>query len=240
MSKRTWIIIGATSIIAESFARLIAQEGHALLLVARDAHQLDVIASDLRLRFQVHCETLPIDCSDLPQQLLTLISVKKGECSLFLAHTFMSDNSELTVRTIHHLIDVNVTSTIQMIHTYMKRNQASFEVLFLSSVAACRGRAKNSLYGASKAAIEVYLQGLQQAAKKHQCFTIARLGFIDTKLTYGKPGIFYASSPTACAKACRKAIRKRKRLIYHPFFWRILMGIITRLPFFLYKKIRED
>ena len=99
----------------------------------------------------------------------------------------------------------------------MKQKQHT--ILYLSSVAACRGRAKNSLYGASKTAIEIYLQGLQQAATKQQHITIARLGFIDTKQTYGVPGIFYAAPPKECAEACWKAIKRKKRLFYFPKFW---------------------
>ena len=151
----------------------------------------------------------------------------------------MSNNDKLTDHTLEQLLTVNVTNTIQLIHAYWNKKQTEHHLLFLSSVAACKGRAKNSLYGASKAAVEVYLQGLQQAASNSQHITIARLGYIDTHVTYGQPGIFYASPPKACAKACWHAVKTKKRLLYHPFFWRYIMGIITHLPFAVYKKMRH-
>ena len=236
MNPSTWVILGATSIIAEQFAHEAAQAGCALLLVARNQQQLEVIAADIHLRYGVACTVFVVDfmqdTSGLINQLESL-----DEINLFIAHSLIINNDQLTHQSIDELIQVNVVSPIQLIHAYLHKKQTQHRVLYVSSVAACRGRAKNSLYGASKAAIEIYLQGLQQAAPASQTITIARLGFIDTKSTYGEPGIFYASPPKACARACWRAVLKNKRLIYHPFFWRYLMGVISNLPYFLYKKM---
>jgi len=178
MSKRTWVILGATSIIAKEFAHLAATLGHALLLVGRDQEQLDIIAADIRLRYHVHCDVMNTDFSNNIQQLITVLDHLKN-IDLFIAHSVMLNNEKLTNKTISELINVNITSTIQLIEAYWHKKQTQHRILFVSSVAACKGRAKNSLYGASKAAVEMYLQGLQQAASHKQHITIARLGYID-------------------------------------------------------------
>lgn len=236
MSKRTWVILGATSIIAKEFAHLAATAGHTLLLVGRDQEQLDIIAADIRLRYHVHCDVMNTDFSNNIQQLITVLDHLKN-IDLFIAHSVMLNNDKLTNKTISELINVNITSTIQLIEAYWHKKQTQHRILFVSSVAACKGRAKNSLYGASKAAVEMYLQGLQQAASHKQHITIARLGYIDTHATYSEPGIFYASPPKTCAKACWNALYENKRMIYHPFFWRYIMLAITQLPFAVYKKM---
>jgi short-subunit dehydrogenase len=236
--KRTWIIVGATSIIAQEFAAIAAKNKHPLVLVGRNKEQLSLIASDLQLRHKISCDILVTDLSKKYDVLLQYITNSSIESDLFLAHTTMVSNQELSAVTIQEVIHTNILSTIEIIHTYLQKKQAEHHLLFLSSVAALRGRAKNSLYGASKAAIEVYLQGLQQQADKNTCITIARLGFIDTRLTFGEPGVFYASPPEACARACWKAVKNHKRVIYHPFFWRYIMAIIRHLPFFIYKKMK--
>lgn len=238
MTRRTWVILGATSIIAERFAHLAAQAGHHLILVGRDDPQLMLIAADIQLRYQVSCTSLCINMTEPPDLLLDILKQSDGESDLFIAHSDFADNAHLDPGAINRLLTINVLSTTILIHTYLNSKQTEHHLLFLSSVAACRGRAKNSLYGGSKAAIEIYLQGLQQSASKQQHITIARLGFIDTRQTYGVPGVFYAASPEACAKACWKAVHKKKRMFYYPFFWRVLMAIISRLPFFIYKKIK--
>lgn len=238
MTKRTWVILGATSIIAKEFAHLAAQSGHALLLVGRHQSNLAIIAADISLRYHVHCDVITADFAHDINQLIKILDHHKN-INLFIAHSCMLNNNKLNNSTIAELINVNITSTAQLIDAYWHKKQSEHRILFISSVAACKGKARNSLYGASKAAIEVYLQGLQQASSHKQHITIARLGFIDTHVTYGEPGVFYASSPKACAEACWDALNSNKRMLYHPFFWRFIMTAIIMLPFSIYKKMRH-
>lgn len=237
MTQRAWVILGATSIIAEQFAQQAAKAGHQLRLVGRQEEQLHLIASDIRLRFQVVCEVFVVDMMAPADVLIEVLKNTEQELDLFIAHSDFTDNEHLNPKSINQLVKVNIESTVLLINEYWNTKQSAHNLIYLSSVAACRGRAKNSLYGASKACIEVYLQGLQQAATEKQQISIARLGFIDTKQTYGLPGIFYAGAPEACAKACFKAVKRKKRLVYFPSFWWAIMAIMTRVPFFIYKKM---
>jgi len=237
MSKTTWLILGATSIIAKEFAHLVAQSGQNLILVGRNSKQLALMAADIRLRYAVNCEELWTDFAADLSPVTHLFEQKKTELALFFAYSQILPNSALSHDNINDLLRINVISTTEIIHAYLLKPQKDHRILYLSSVAACRGRAKNSLYGASKAAIEIYLEGLAQAYGKNLQVSIARLGFIDTVQTFGQPGIFYASPPKACAKACWHAINKGKFRFYHPFFWRFIMGIISRLPHFIYNRI---
>ncbi|MGQ3888887.1 SDR family NAD(P)-dependent oxidoreductase [Legionella sp. CNM-1927-20] len=238
MKPITWVILGATSIIAEEFARLAGQHNHPLLLIGRDKEQLAIIAADLQLRYHVPCSFIVFDFTSNIEELIKILQETKEELAFFIAYSDMTDNQSLNFSAIKTLVTTNVTSIVQLIFGYLQKEQSEHRLVFLSSVAACRGRAKNSLYGASKAAIEVFLQGLQQTKNKNRHITIARLGFIDTAQTFGMPGIFYASSPKKCAKVCWKASYSNKHLIYHPRFWRYIMAVITRIPFFIYKKLR--
>ena len=235
--KRQWIICGATSVIAEEFAKIAAQAGHDLLLVGKDEPQLQIIACDLQLRYSITCQVMVQNFCNNLENLIKHIKHSTQELDIFLAHSLTLNNNNLTATSMQSLINVNITSTCQLIYTYLNRQQNEYHLLFLSSVAAARGRAKNSLYGASKKAVEVYLEGLQQA-NPQQGISIARLGFIDTKTTYGEAGIFYASPPHHCAMACWRAAMRKKRLIYHPSFWRLIMAVIQCLPFYMYQKFR--
>ncbi|WP_028388422.1 SDR family NAD(P)-dependent oxidoreductase [Legionella fairfieldensis] len=239
MKKKTWVILGATSIIAKNFAHLAAQTGNPLLLVGRNVEQLAVIARDIRLRYRINCEVLFTDFSADLTKLTDFIQHQPEEINLFIAYSALIENDALNEKTMNQLIQVNVSSTLQIIHAYFKRPQNEHRLVFLSSVAACRGRAKNSLYGSSKALIDTYLEGLQQARKSTQHITIARLGFIDTHQTFGLPAEKYAASPANCAKACWQASYKKKRLIYYPFCWRFIMMIIKCTPFFIYRRMNR-
>lgn len=238
MTQRTWVILGATSIISKKFAHLAAQNAHHIYLIGRQEEQLNLIANDIKLRYSVTCDVVVMDMTANPEHILSILKNHAEEIDLFIAHSDFTENHQLTPQTINQLVQTNIQATVLLINAYVNKKQRAHNLIYLSSVAACRGRAKNSLYGASKACIEIYLQGLQQAATEKQHITIARLGFMDTKQTYGLPGIFHAGSPEICAKTCWQAVSKNKHLFYYPFYWRAIMTIISNLPFFIYKKMK--
>lgn len=234
---RTWILLGATSIIAEQFAHLAAQNNCNLRLIGRDLEQLTLISQDLKIRYSISCD---LRLCDFSQKIdpLNLFDAIEGEFDLFIAQSDFTDNLNLNTESITQSIHVNILASVLLINHYLNLKQKKHHILYLSSVAASRGRAKNSLYGGTKAALEIYLQGVQQGASETQHICIAKLGFIDTKQTYGLPGIFYAAPPSQCAKACWKAMQAHKRLLYFPKFWFLIMAVIRSLPFFIYKKMK--
>lgn len=238
-NKKRWVIIGATSAIAQAFARQVAADGFNLLLIARDSDELQTIAADCQIRYSVHCDSVCIDLEKDTRHLVNILSQHNDELYLFLAASSILENNALTSQNIDTMLQVNVLSLTQIIHVYWQKQQINHRIIFLSSVAACRGRYKNSLYGGSKALIEIFLQGLQQQSGKTQHITIARLGFIDTVQTYGKEGIFYAASPVECARVCYQANSRSKRQFYYPFFWRYIMWIIRHLPFAVYQRLKS-
>ncbi len=236
MDKNTWVIIGATSVIAEGFAHIAAENGHALVLVGRNRERLNAIAMDIGIRFRVEATIFVCDFAVDSETLCAFIENLES-INIFIASSDIVENDALNTETIKRSLTVNTISSAQIINTYWNKKQTTHQLIFLSSVAACRGRLVNSLYAGSKAMVEVYLQGLQQAAEPDKTITIARLGYIDTRQTFHKSGIFYASAPNATAKACWKASYQGKKLMYHPFFWRYIAGVLRSLPFFLFQRI---
>ena len=62
-------------------------------------------------------------------------------------------------------------------------------------------------------------------------------GFVDTKMTFGQPGLFLVASPEKVAHDILKALRKRRDVLYTPWFWRIVMRLIRAVPERIFKKM---
>lgn len=230
-----WIISGATSKIAESFALKAAEEGSELLLVGRGLEDLETIANDIRIRTRVTCDVMVADLAT--KDIEPLIEfIQTNECFLFIAQAQMIANADLNEKQCSTLIETNCTASVRMINAYLNSKQPFYRIIYLSSVAGDRGRFKNSFYGATKKMVDTYLEGLLNTP--NSAITIARLGFIDTRLTYGEPGIFYAAKPEECGQYLFLANQKGKNLLYYPKFWFLIMSIIKSLPLMIFKRLK--
>ena len=104
MTVRTWVILGATSIIAEEFARLAAENGHHLRLVGRNKEHLALIAQDLQIRYKVSCQSIVMDMTAPADKLITILNSGEQELDLFIAHSDFTGNKELNSVSITRLI----------------------------------------------------------------------------------------------------------------------------------------
>lgn len=239
MHKSNWIIVGASSPIAKAFMSVAIKSTRQFLLIGRDHDDLRLTARNLMIRYNVPSKVISADLSltDKFNELITAITSLPGETNIFLAHTLMVSNDELNSHLINKTIAVNINATSQLIHAFINQCQQPKTILYLSSVAGERGRAGNSFYGASKKAIDIYLDGIKVSNPNLKIISL-RLGFIDTKLTYGRSGVFLAKSPEACAKFCYKLFQKKINRKYYPFFWRYIMLIIKCIPEKLFKHLK--
>ena len=100
-------------------------------------------------------------------------------------------------------------------------------IVALSSVAGDRGREVNYVYGAAKSGLTVFLQGLRSRLfKKGVHVLTVKPGFVDTSMTFGKPGVFAV------------ALRRGRNQIYVPWFWWWIMSIIAIIPETLFKRLK--
>ena len=64
-----------------------------------------------------------------------------------------------------------------------------------------------------------------------------RPGMVDTQLTYGLPGLVWVAQPETVAADAWKGIRRGRAVVYTPWFWRVIMGLIRLLPTFVFKRL---
>jgi short-subunit dehydrogenase len=111
----------------------------------------------------------------------------------------------------------------------------------VSSVAGDRGRQSNYTYGASKAGLSAYLQGLRNRLHPAGVHVLTvKPGFVDTPMTHGlvNPDSPLVASPEQVAADVDLAIRKRKDVIYTRWFWRAVMLVIGSIPERVFKRLK--
>ncbi|OGT44055.1 MAG: hypothetical protein A3F13_02290 [Gammaproteobacteria bacterium RIFCSPHIGHO2_12_FULL_40_19] len=244
MGQVCWIIAGATSAIAMRFAQVVAMQGDQLILLGRDDKKLAAIQADLQIRYAVSVDYLFFDAvkTELHSSIANAcIQLAKGPIHLFIAVGLMIPGESIahSANEAATMINANLTSAVSLSFAFLPHFQAQKqgEILVLGSVAGDRGRPPNFDYGAAKAGLATFCEGLRGALMPDNVsVTLMKLGYIDTPMTYGKKGLFPAASPLACAQACLRAAKKKLAIVYYPSFWQWIMFIFKRLPqFILYR-----
>ena len=109
----------------------------------------------------------------------------------------------------------------------------------ISSVAGERGRAKNYVYGSSKAGFTAFLSGMRNRLAKKGVHVVTVLpGFVETKMTSSlNLPMLLTVTPERVAKRIFHAFKNKKNIIYVKSIWMIIMIIIKLIPEKIFKKL---
>lgn len=237
------LIIGATSSIAEHCARIWANRGYQIYLVARQEERLKTIAADLKVRGATHVDFYCTDLNELDNHPVMLDSAKtRLSCIdvVLIAHGTLSNQKSCQQNPEETLAEIktNALSTINfltLIANYLEAQQTG-TIAVISSVAGDRGRGSNYVYGSAKAMVTTFASGLRQRLYKSNVAVVTiKPGFVDTPMTESlKKGLLWAKPDSVSIKIVQ-AIDKQKNEVYIPGFWRFIMMVIKAIPTKFYK-----
>lgn len=239
------LIVGATSAIAAATARLYAADGARLVLTGRDPERLAAVARDLEVRGASRVHTEALDVLDFERHALVVRSAWDaygGLDTALVAHGVLPDQEhcEADSGAAVAALRVNLTATVSLLTLLANRFEAQGHgrLAAISSVAGDRGRAGNYVYGASKAGLSVFLEGLRARLHRSGVAVVTlKPGFVDTPMTAGIPkNPLFASSERA-GRAIHRAIEHRRGVVYIPWFWRPVMAAVRLLPESLFKRL---
>jgi decaprenylphospho-beta-D-erythro-pentofuranosid-2-ulose 2-reductase len=239
------LIVGATSAIAEATARMLAQRGDALYLVARNEARLAAIASDLSVRGSPRVGTEVLDANDLAAHEAMLARAESflAGCDMVLiAHGTLSDQKacENSVELTLQEINTNALSVVALLTRIANRlaQRRAGTIAVISSVAGDRGRGSNYVYGSAKAMVTAFLSGLRQRLGKVGVNVVTiKPGFVDTPMTaaFAKGPLW--ARPDRVAAGIVRAIEKQSGTVYLPGFWRPIMLVIRAIPESLFLRL---
>lgn len=239
------LILGATSAMARGAAAAFARRGHALYLAARDVGELERIAADLGIRYGVTVKFGAFDAEAHDTHCAffeRVVQEMGGLEGVVLASGYMGDS--LAARNFDvgaRVIAVNFTGAASILShcaDYFENMRRGF-IIGISSVAGDRGRQSNYVYGASKGALSLLLQGLRNRLFPAGVRVITvKPGFVDTAMTYGLPGLFLVASPADVGERIVRALQGHADVVYVPWFWRYIMLIIKSIPEVVFKRLK--
>ena len=243
----TVLILGATSGIASALAKEFAAHKYDLVLGGRDRDELSALASDLSLRNSVRASVLAFDALDTQTHaaILTSFLTEAGNAlaGAVVCIGYLGDQAKAQVDwdEARLILETNFTgcvSALNILANHFELRRTGF-ICALSSVAGDRGRQSNYHYGAAKAGLSVYLQGLRNRLFPAGVKVITvKPGFVDTRMTYGRPGLFLLASPESVAQGIFRAIVTGKSVVYLPWFWRPIMLIVRSIPETIFKRLK--
>jgi len=239
------LVLGATSAIAGGVMRPLAEQGASFFLAARNPDKLKAVASDLLTRgaSSVFVQMIDLDDTSLHPELLETARTKLGTIELALiAHGVLGDQekAQADYATTEAILRTNFLSTVSLVTWLANYFESTRQgvLAVISSVAGDRGRKSNYVYGASKGALNVFLDGVRNRIDRSgvQVLTI-KPGFVATPMTAHLPQNGLFAHPAVVGKGILKAIAKRKDIVYVPPIWALIMLIIRTIPRSIFKKL---
>ena len=238
------LVLGATSSLAIATMRRLAGNTR-FMLVARNPDRLTAVAQDLLTRGALAAETwvMDLDNTSAHKEMLAAAAERLGRIDLALiAYGVLGDQraAEADFEIAAAILHTNFTSTVSLL-TWLGnyfQAQRGGTLAVISSVAGDRGRKSNYVYGASKGALNIFLEGLRNRIDRDgvQVLTI-KPGFVATPMTAHVPQNALFASPDQVAHGILRAIERRRDVVYVPWFWAGIMLLVRAIPGFRFKKM---
>jgi decaprenylphospho-beta-D-erythro-pentofuranosid-2-ulose 2-reductase len=231
--------LGATRGMGRALARLMASRGDQVFLLGRDSEDLARSARDLEARAGIgRVGTTPCDL-ERPESFAPALDAAEAalgglDAVVVTAGLFATQDAlEEDVALAQRLLLVDFTNTVAFCEHARKRLLArgGGTLCVFSSVAGERGRKPVVLYGAAKAGLTRYLEGLDHKFRAAGLRTVCvKPGFVKTSMTDGLQPPPFAGEPEGVARTVVRAIDRGTPVVYAPGMWRWVMLVIRNLP----------
>jgi decaprenylphospho-beta-D-erythro-pentofuranosid-2-ulose 2-reductase len=240
------IVVGASSAIAEHCMRLwVASEPVELILAGRDEERLNRVVADLKIRqpliqVQIHV----FDFNDLvaiEAFVKTAFASGPVTCAL-IAQGYLGEQAvcQQNLAACRHVLEVNGLIPVLFAETIANAMEiiGFGQLAVIGSVAGDRGRKSNYIYGAAKGLVERYIEGMQHRfAKSNVKIILIKPGPTATPMTANLQVKGSLAAVDEVARQVVQAIDQGKGVVYAPRKWAVIMGIVKRLPRFVFERL---
>jgi short-subunit dehydrogenase len=231
------LIFGATSAIAAEVARLYAGRGARLYLIGRNPDKLARLSAEPEIATALAgTRAADLDDTGAAADLVAAgIAALGGLDVAIIAQGLLGDQlaTERSYAEAEPVIRTNFLSVVALLIPLANHLEAQGRgaIGVMSSVAGERGRPRNFTYGATKGALNVYLQGLRtrlhgSGVRVHTF----KLGPVDTPMTVDHRKTLVFARARDVAAGILTTVDRGRGEAYLPWFWRPIMAVVRSLP----------
>lgn len=239
------VVLGGTSDIGRAIARALTSPAtRSIVLACRDVGHGEEAASALRLgHVEVSVVHFDATAPSTHAAVLDDIAARHGDLDVVVvAFGQLGDHDTVSVdpEAAAALVDVNMTGAISatLAAATRLRRQGHGAIVVLSSVAGERVRKGNFVYGATKAGLDGFAQGLADSLDGSGVrVLIVRPGFVHSKMTTGLPAAPLATTPEKVADAVVRGLRTGRRTVWVPGTMRVVMIVLRHLPGSVWRRL---
>jgi decaprenylphospho-beta-D-erythro-pentofuranosid-2-ulose 2-reductase len=245
-SVQSLLVLGGGSDIGLATARaMVADRTRTVVLAARKPDRLDRALQDLRARGATRAEAVEFDARDYERHPAFVKGVfgRFGDLDVVvLAFGVLGDQgtAERDPQAAVDVVSTNFLGAVSVLTSVAARmvQQGHGSIVVLSSVAGERPRKSNFVYGASKAGLDAFAQGLgDRLAGTGVRVLVVRPGFVRTKMTAGLPPAPLSTTPHDVARAIEQGLRRNAHTVWVPSSLRFVMSAVRHLPRPLFRRI---
>lgn len=243
------VLLGATKGIGRALARRFAARGDELFLLGRSPEDLAGAARDLEIRSGRAAGSTGWAVCDLEQTTsfapaldaawsrLGRVDALVVTAALFATQERLESDGVFRRR----LLAADFAGTVELCEEARERLLAQpggGTLCVFSSVAGERGRKPVVLYGAAKAGLTHYLEGLDHRFHARGLTVVTvKPGFVRTGMTSGLQEPPFAGEPDQVAADVIRAIDRRRPVVYSPGIWALVMVVVRSLPRALMRRL---
>ncbi|MBI4022687.1 SDR family oxidoreductase [Candidatus Berkelbacteria bacterium] len=172
MNGHTALVTGASSGIGLELARILAAEGHDLVLVARRREQLEEIARDLETQYAIHVRVISADLADqrAVESVVQQLKAAKVEIDILINNAGFGDYGPFAQSDRAKqlgMIDVNVRALTELTHHLLPGMVARKRgrILNVASTAAFQPGPLMAVYYATKAYVLSFSEAIAEEVR---------------------------------------------------------------------------
>jgi len=242
------LITGASRGIGESFARVLASEGHSLILVARDLIALNALKESLMAEWgvMIKIKIISIDLRDpnAARMIFERTQQEGWDVDFLINNAGFGRFGEFESHPVDdylEMIQVNVTAPMALSHYFLGPMKARGQgaIIHVASMAAFQPTPYMTVYGATKAFLRAFSEGLtgENQASGIQVVAVCP-GLTDTHFfvaagaevemtLHGAPGML---TPDVVVKGSLEAVRRGTMTVVPGIKNRLMAMLSSAIP----------